>query len=214
MNKSQEPRFSVLITAWLTGFWMLLFAQMNFLTVTSGLIVALVVQLLFPLPHSGAIRRLHPGAFAELCVRFGWDMVRAAIHVATVVITGRNYRCAIVRVPLREADEYTIAIVAAMTNLVPGTIVTHIDRSHAYLYLHVFDIAWQGGAQGVIHSTLAQEERVLRALAPQLLTGSALTAIGNNRGQHKRKHTAPSSTQSTGKTPRKGSSAANQQGKV
>ncbi|MDO5719684.1 MAG: Na+/H+ antiporter subunit E [Actinomycetaceae bacterium] len=156
-------RISLFVTTWLFAIWLLLFANLNALTIIGGIIVALGVQLLFPLPHSGFIRNIHPWHTTILALRFLWDMVLAAVHVAVIVVTGRSYRCSLVRIPLRSDDEIIVAIVVAMTNLVPGTIVVSIDRDKSIIYLHVFDIDAQGGPDGVRATTRGQELRVLRA---------------------------------------------------
>ena len=52
-----------------------------------------------------------------------------------------------------------------MINLVPGTIVVELKRREGIIYLHVFDLEAQGGVEGVRAASLAQEERVLKALA-------------------------------------------------
>ncbi|MDO5729864.1 MAG: Na+/H+ antiporter subunit E [Actinomycetaceae bacterium] len=177
MRKNRSGRrISLFVTIWLLVIWLLLFGQIDALTVIGGLLVSFTVQLVFPLPHSGFIRNIHPWHTIILATRFLWDMVRAAIHVAVIVITGRRYRCSIVRIPLRCDDEIIVAIVAAMTNLVPGTIVVSIDRDRSIIYLHVFDIDAQGGPEGVRATTQGQELRVLRAFgSPEELKKRGVT---------------------------------------
>jgi len=82
-----------------------------------------------------------------------------------VVLTGQKYRCSVVRIDLRSRSEIIIAITAAMTNLVPGTIVVEIKRGEGIIYLHVFDIDDQGGHEGVRATTRGQEGRALKAFA-------------------------------------------------
>lgn len=155
---------SVGLSVWLTVLWVLMFAPATWLTVISGALVAVVVQLAFPLPRARRRVKLRPLASVVLAVRFVSDLVRAALHIAMVVATGRSYRCSIVRVDLQSKEEIVLAIVAAMTNLVPGTIVVSIDRAHRYMYLHVFDLDWHGGTEAVRRAGIEQEERVLKAL--------------------------------------------------
>ena len=91
--------------------------------------------------------------------------MKAAVHVASVVVTGRDYECGVVRIDLRSSADITMAVTAAMINLVPGTIVVELKRREGIIYLHVFDLEAQGGVEGVRAASLAQEERVLKALA-------------------------------------------------
>ncbi|MDO5722375.1 MAG: Na+/H+ antiporter subunit E [Actinomycetaceae bacterium] len=160
----KPKRLSRGLTVWLTALWMLMFASFTWLSFLSGVLVAVAVQLIFPLPR--ARNRVKPQLFATvwLAVRFVADMVRAAVHIAIVVATGRKFRCSIVRVDLNSREEIVLAIVAAMTNLVPGTIVVSIDRAHSRMYLHVFDLAWHGGVDAVRQAGIEQEQRVLKAL--------------------------------------------------
>lgn len=161
----RRNRVSWFVTIWLMVIWLLLFANLEPLTIIGGLIVVLGVQLLFPLPHTGFFRHVRPWQTTILVTRFLYDMVLAAVHVAKVVVTGQEYRCSIVRIDLRSKSEIIIAITAAMTNLVPGTVVVQILRQESIIYLHVFDIDNQGGPDGVRETTRAQEARALKAFA-------------------------------------------------
>lgn len=161
----KRQRFSWFMTIWLMVIWLLLFGDVTPLIVLGGIIVVLAVQFLFPLPHTGFFRNVRPWHTTVLVARFLWDMVLAATHVAKVVVTGQEYRCSVVRINLRSRSEIIIAITAAMTNLVPGTIVVDIKRIEGIFYLHVFDIDNQGGHEGVLATTRAQEERALKAFA-------------------------------------------------
>ncbi|HHT40325.1 MAG TPA: Na+/H+ antiporter subunit E [Actinomyces sp.] len=161
----RRNRFSLFVTIWLMAIWLLLFGEVTPLVVLGGVIVVLGVQFLFPLPHTGFFRHVRPWHTVVLIARFLWDMVLAATHVAKVVLTGQKYRCSVVRIDLRSRSEIIIAITAAMTNLVPGTIVVEIKRGEGIIYLHVFDIDDQGGHEGVRATTRGQEGRALKAFA-------------------------------------------------
>lgn len=160
-----SKRLSLSMTLWLLVLWTLLFASFDPLVLLSGLLVALFIQLIFPLPRSRffANFRLRQGLI--LAGVFLVDMVKAAVHVASVVVTGRDYECGVVRIDLRSSADITMAVTAAMINLVPGTIVVELKRREGVIYLHVFDLEAQGGVEGVRAASLAQEERVLKALA-------------------------------------------------
>lgn len=160
----KNKRLSATLTVWLTMLWILMFAPPSWLTAVSGVVVAVAVQLLFPLPRSPRRVKFRPWAGAVLLAKFLTDLVRAAVHIAVMVTTGRSYQCSIVRVDLHSREEIVLAIVAAMTNLVPGTIVVSIDRTRSYMYLHVFDLAWHGGKEAVRQASIEQEIRVLKAL--------------------------------------------------
>lgn len=50
-------------------------------------------------------------------------------------------------------------------SLVPGSLVVEAHRLTGMLYLHVLDLDRSGGVEAVRADVLAQEERLLRALA-------------------------------------------------
>ncbi|MDO5034996.1 MAG: Na+/H+ antiporter subunit E [Actinomycetaceae bacterium] len=166
-----STRFSWFMTLWLILVWILIFGKITPLVVLSGVLVALAVELIFPLPHTGFFANVRIHHAIVLGIVFVKDMIVAALHVAKVVLTGQKYRCGVVRVDLRNRSELTIAITAAMINLVPGTIVVEMRRVEGTLYLHVFDIDNQGGVEGVRAASLAQEARVLKAIAPREALG-------------------------------------------
>lgn len=165
LARSRRPRVSALLTVWLVTVWVLLWGRPTWLTVGGGVLVAVLVQVAFPLPHHGRLFHPRPGAVAVLLGRFLADVVAAGWHVAWVVVVGRPHREAVVRCRLRSSDALYVSVVTAMTSLIPGTIALEVDDRRRVLYLHCFDVDHQGGIDAVRRATLAQEARVLRALA-------------------------------------------------
>lgn len=159
-------RISRSLTLWLVVLWLMVFGSVSWIHVISGILVALVVQVAFPLPHTSRHREIHPLAVLRLLGRFLWDLVRAGFQVAWIILRGRSVRNAIVRVDLHSSDPVHMTVVAAMNTLIPGTVVVRIDRLSASLYLHVLDVDGQGGPDAVRAEVRAQEERVLRAVVP------------------------------------------------
>lgn len=150
----------------LTTSWVLLWGRLSPLNVAGGLAIAVAVLLAFPLPPLALGVRVRPWPFVVLVARFLADLVVASCEVA--------YRCVapwerphggLVRAPLRSADELFATVTAQMTMLVPGTIVIDLDRDRRELLIHVFDVRRPGVREAVRRDVLAQEERVLRALA-------------------------------------------------
>lgn len=159
-------RISRSLTVWLVVLWLMVFGSLTWIHLISGVLVALLVQVAFPLPHSSRHREVHPVALVRLLGRFLWDLVRAGFQVAWVILRGAPVRNAILRVDLRSSDPVHMTLVAGMNTLIPGTVVVRIDRLSASLYLHVLDVDGQGGEDAVRAEVRAQENRVLRAVVP------------------------------------------------
>lgn len=172
--RSRQRRVALGMTSWLTTVWVLVFQDASWLTVGSGLLVALAVQWFFPLPH--VVRHWHLRALplARLLVRFLADLLVAGVQVSRIVVAGRPVGTGVLEVGLRSADPAHLTIVSAMTSLVPGTIVLEVDRYMGRLTLHVLDLDGHGGPEGVRVSVREQEERMLMAVA----SDRHLTALG------------------------------------
>ena len=94
------------------------------------------------------------------------DVVRASIEVAVIALTPRcTPRGAVVGVQLRSHSDLYLTLTAELVSLVPGSLVVEAQRLTGMLYLHVLDLERSGGAEAVRAHVLAQEERLLRALA-------------------------------------------------
>lgn len=166
---ARRHRVSLTLTLWLAALWVLVFASLDLMVVVSGVVLALLVQWVFPLPHITHTWRVRPLAMLVLVVRFLWDLLVAGVQVSWVVLRGRRPRNAWVQVTLRSGDPVHMTIIAGMTSLVPGSVVTEVSVADRRLGLHILDVDAQGGEGGVRASVLAQERRLLAAIAPQLL---------------------------------------------
>lgn len=170
-------RFSVLLTAWLVVVWLLIFGRFDLVTALGGLLVALATQLLFPLPHHRRLWHVRPWHLIVLGVKFLSDMLRAGVQVAWVAVSGTPHKDAILRCELRSTDPVYVTVLAAMTSLIPGSIVVQIDSQNGLMYLHSFDIERHGGVEQLRRATRNQELRILLAFA----TNDELTAAGLTR---------------------------------
>jgi multicomponent Na+:H+ antiporter subunit E len=146
--------------------WVLLWGDLSWANVLSGVALGALVALAFPLPSAGTDGTLRPGPLARLAGRFAGDLVLASFQVAwTAVRPAPPPRGGLVSVPLRSTSDLFIATTAGLSSMVPGTVVIDLDRSDGILRLHVLDLASSGGPEGVRESTRALEERLLRAFA-------------------------------------------------
>lgn len=161
------PRVSPAAVAWLTAVWVLLWGSLNVLNVLGGVLVALVVLVLFPLPRVDLRLRLRPWAFVVLIVRFLVDLVRASVEVAWLAVRpGPVTRGVVMDLELAGDDAFLQTLTAEMVSLVPGSVVIDLEPSTRLLTLHALGVRTRAQAEQVRHKVRAQEARVLRALHP------------------------------------------------
>lgn len=155
---------------WLTVVWLAMWGDVTPMLVATGLLVAVLVSLAFPLPPVQLSVGVRPLALLVLVGRFVVDVVRASIHVTAVVLTRRDLRNAVIEVDLTSSSDFVLTGVAAMLALVPGSIVVEARRSTHTLYLHVLDTPDREAAEKFRRNALALERRILRALPPRETT--------------------------------------------
>lgn len=150
---------------WLTLVWMALWGDISVANALSGLALAVVVSLVFPLPPVRMRLHVHPVWLAWLVVHFLYDVVVASGEVAwKTLFQRREVRNAVIEVDLRSESDFVLTLVAEMATLVPGSVVVEVRRSSHTLYLHVLDAEDLDGVERSRRRTLAIEDRVLKAL--------------------------------------------------
>jgi len=93
------------------------------------------------------------------------DIVVASVQVAAIAVRRRPPRSAVLRIRLRSHSDVVLTLTAELVSVVPGSIVVEAHRLTGTLYVHVLDVDMAGGIESARRHVLAQEERVLRALA-------------------------------------------------
>ncbi len=166
VSRRRFPKASWITLTWLSVLWVLFWGDLTWGNVLGGLLVALVVTTIVPLPRSVSNRRLtvRPIAFLRLAGRFAYDIVLASLQITWEILKRKQPPGAIIKVQLRAHSDSFMAATAAMTALVPGSFVVNLHRLTGVMYVHIFDIEYSGGAEGAKQSILEQEERLLRAL--------------------------------------------------
>ncbi len=171
MNRrpSHPDRFSqglrqVPMIVWLWLLWVLLWGATSAMVLVGGLLVAVGVVLLFPLPAvlpGGVPRPLRAG---RLLVGLLTDLVKSGCTVAWQAVRhGRGTPSAIVEVPLSVDSDLLIAAVARLTTMTPGTVVIEIDRRRKRLYVHALPVRDQRDIARRRSDVQAVERRVARA---------------------------------------------------
>lgn len=134
----------------LLAFWIMLHPGVTPGQTLMGALVAWAVPLLTPLrTPTGPIRR--PRALLRLVLHVGRDVVQSGLDVGRGVLRagGRPPRGTFVVVPLELRQPHSLAALAVITAVVPGTVWTELAADRSAVLLHVFDL--QGEAEFVAH---------------------------------------------------------------
>lgn len=146
--------------------WVLLWGDLSWANVLSGIVLGALVSLAFPLTPVETRTTVRPLPFLRLFWRFLSDLTLASFQVAgTAFRPGATPRGGLVSVALRTRSDLFIATTSGLSSMVPGTLVIDLDRPQRVLRLHVLDLERSGGAETVRRDTLALEERLLRTFA-------------------------------------------------
>jgi multicomponent Na+:H+ antiporter subunit E len=168
MRPARRRALQVPVLIWLTVVWVALWGDLSTANVLSGLAVAVVVCLVFPLPPLRMGLRVRPIWLGWLVVRFLADVVAASAQVAWVTLRfHRPPRNAVIEVDLRTDSDFVLTVVAEMVSLVPGSLVVEARRSTHTLFLHVLDAGDMAGVESMRTQVLALERRVVLAFGAE-----------------------------------------------
>ncbi len=161
-RRNRRFRPSALIV--LSVVWVLLWGRSNLFIVLTGVLLALAVGAVFPLPRLDLHGRFRPTGALRLFLRQLADLARASLSVISIVFRfGHTPVSSIIAVPLRSSSELYLAQTAELVSLVPGTMVLEVRRSTSTLYVHVLDQSDPEELAVTAREVLGAEERVLRA---------------------------------------------------
>lgn len=148
----------------LTVLWLVLWGQVNLVTVVGGILVGVLVTILFPLLPIEWGGRLNPWGSIVLLAHLLKDLAVASFGLA-VFAFGRDMPSpGIVRINLHSDSDLYQVNTAELVSVVPGTIVVDARQRSRTLYLHVFDMPRPETRDEVVADTIALERRVVRAL--------------------------------------------------
>ncbi|MFI9638697.1 Na+/H+ antiporter subunit E [Micromonospora sp. NPDC051925] len=166
--------------------WVLLWGTLSWANVLGGLVVALVVLTVFPLPPVTFAGRLHPLPLLRFTLRFLRDLVVASVQIAALALRfGHTPRGAIIAVPLRVRSDLNLTLTGEALSLVPGSLIVEADRDTGTLYVHVLGVRTRDEVEQFRHGVLelearlieaigsAQEQALIRAHPPSALEGTS-----------------------------------------
>lgn len=170
MSGTVEPgsggqlRHQVPLLIWLVLVWNLLWGTWSWANLLTGLLVALAVTVVLPLPPVTGGVRVHPGWLVRFLVGFLVDLARAGTLVAWQTLRPRGIGpSALVRVRMRTDSDLLLTIVTEAVTLVPGSMVIDLDREKRELALHILSVDSDRDIDRQRQSVLTTEERVVRA---------------------------------------------------
>lgn len=132
----RRPR--VLRVLWLTLVWVLLWGTFSWANVLGGLVVAVLVLVLFPLPAVTTGGRVRPVAMLRVVLDVARDLVVSSVQVAWQSIRpGPPPRSSIVAVELSDGSELLTAMLVECLSLVPGSVVVDASAEERMLWAHV-----------------------------------------------------------------------------
>jgi multicomponent Na+:H+ antiporter subunit E len=151
------------VLCWLILVWMLLWGNVSWANVLSGLVVALVITVLLPLPAVPIEGRLHPISLLHLTLRIAYYLVLSSVQVAWLAIKpGPPPRTAVLRAHVAIKSDLVLALVVNVLNLIPGGIVLEIDQTRRMIYVHVLDVGSERSVQR-FYRQVADIERLMIA---------------------------------------------------
>ena len=162
LTKLKNARFSAFMTIGLVAVWIMLVGEITVGAAVFGLIVAVIVQLLFPMPVIPQIGRMRILPLLWLVLATLWGLLHASFVVAAQVLAFRRpTKNSVLYVDLRSDDEFSSTLTSVLVTLVPGSVVLEVHRGR--LLVHIFDTQDAEGIERARQSVLDQEALVLRA---------------------------------------------------
>lgn len=141
-SDSREVSVRLWTLAWLTFVWVLLWGVVSWANVLAGLVLAIAIVTLLPLPRVAVEGRIHPLSVAMLVLRLIYDFAVSSFQVGWMAVRpGKPPLGAVVRVRVAIKSDMVLTLAIDYLNLVPGTMVVELDHQRRLLYVHVFDVS-------------------------------------------------------------------------
>jgi multicomponent Na+:H+ antiporter subunit E len=173
-------RHQLPLLVWLVLVWNLLWGTWSWANLLGGVVVALAVTVLLPLPPVVGGTRVRPAGLLAFVGCFLADLVISGAEVAWQTVRPRGIdRSAIIQVQLRTDSDLLTTILAEALTLVPGSMVIDMDRERRTLAVHILHVRDEDDVEAQRRSVLAQEERVVRAFG----SPDEIAALGRPAGE-------------------------------
>ena len=176
-------RHQLPLLVWLVLVWNLLWGTWSWANLLGGMVLAVAVTVLLPLPPVVGGTRVRPGAALAFVGWFVVDLIGSGALVAWQTVRPRGIdRSAIIQVQLRTDSDLLLTILTESLTLVPGSMVIDLDRERRVLALHVLHVRDEDDVERQRRSVLVQEERVVRAFGSSDEIAALALAPGETMG--------------------------------
>lgn len=143
--------------------WTLLWGRFTIPNIVIGMVVAVIIMVLLPLPPVPVQGKVHPWSVLQLLGLFTWYLVASSVQVMWLAIRpGPPPLTGVLRVPLNLKSDLVLVLASSITTLIPGSMVLEIDQVRRILYCHVIDVGSQRSVER-FYGQVAQVERLLIA---------------------------------------------------
>lgn len=150
----------------IVAIWNLLWGNFSIANVLSGLLIAVLVLAVFPLPPVHFTGRPRPLGILTTAARFVSDLVAASVQVAWLAVRpGPPPRSAVIKVDLYSDSDLYLTLTAEFVSLVPGSVVIEVRRATSTLFVHIIDVDDMDDIAAARRRVLEEERRVMYALA-------------------------------------------------
>lgn len=167
---------------WLVAVWVLLWGSVSWANLLSGLVVALLISYLLPLPPVPVESRVRPLGLLALVGYVAWSLIWSSTQMAWLAVKpGKAPLNAVLRAHLNIKSDLMLALAVNIINLTPGTIVLEIDQVRRIIYVHVINVGTQR-AVGHFYRQIAAVERRVNGAFPPLRPEPSDAAIDETRG--------------------------------
>ncbi|MEM8706259.1 MAG: Na+/H+ antiporter subunit E [Actinomycetota bacterium] len=160
--------YRIFLITWLVVVWMALWRDPSIANLVGGLLVAIGITTLFPLPKQETSLRVRPLALLRFLGHATLAIIRANVFVAWEVITpGNRTNVGVVAVDLRESHPVVITLVSHAIGLAPGTFVVDVEDGGdgpVRIYVHVLHLR---EVEDLRNDVLELERLALAAVASQ-----------------------------------------------
>lgn len=125
--------------AGLTALWIMLWRDISVANLISGVVVALLVTVLYPLAPTGErVHTIRPLPLLTFIAYFGRSLLVSNFVVARTILSPTNrIRTGILRLPIAGCSDLVTTLVANAITLTPGTMTIEVSESSQVLYIHV-----------------------------------------------------------------------------
>jgi multicomponent Na+:H+ antiporter subunit E len=145
--------------------WMLLWGTISWLSLVTGILVAVVVTRVFYLPPVDLAGRFNVFWAVVFLVRFVIELVVASVQVAGQAFRPRGVtQNAVIEVKLVTRSDLILTLTGIVISLIPGSIVLEADRHQSILYLHILSTETIEEVERQRAKVFDVERRLVRAL--------------------------------------------------